>query len=200
MLSVVFSRSASDPNDPSSPAQSPPSTTPEEKPDHRLRDFPHQSTSFTVPEAHNQQHASLPKQPRQPQRREHRYDASLDWIDELVRLARPRIDKPNTQRKSSETFASEPQNADEEPGQPEQSTAQQTLTTMKDSSESGKKRGLARQAKGVNNKPLKNTKAPQKSSNKGISKASHNINTKCGKNTARTSLRPGLRQLQSHHP
>jgi hypothetical protein len=42
MLSVVFSRSAPDPYGPPLPAQTPPSKTPDEKSDRRLRDFPHQ--------------------------------------------------------------------------------------------------------------------------------------------------------------
>jgi hypothetical protein len=117
-----------------------------------------------------------------------------------------------TQQEPSQTLATESGKADDqEPGQPEESTvqqtfttikdstAQQTLTTVKDSPESGKKRGLARQAKGVITKLSNNTNTPQKSCNKGISKASPNTNTKRGKNKMGTSLRPGPQQMQSHH-
>jgi hypothetical protein len=163
--------------------------------------FANRSISSTVPEAEHQQYASPPQQPRQPRRRKHHHSASFDWIDELVRQARPRIHKPNTQRKPSETLASGPQNADDkEPGQPEQSTTQRTLTTIEDSPESGKKRSLARQAKGVANKPSDNTDAPQKPSNPGISKASPNMNTKRSKNRTGTSPRADPQQIQSHHP
>jgi hypothetical protein len=118
-----------------------------------------------------------------------------------------------TQQEPSQTLTTESDKADDqEPGQPEESTvqqtfttikdstAQQTLTTVKDSPESGKKRGLARQAKGVITKLSNNTNTPQKSSNKGIFKASPNTNTKRGKNKVGTSLRPGPQQMQSHHP